>query len=501
MTFIFIYCIICASMKGKKISINAIWAALAPAIAILLIASLTAATVILNNRGRPATRGIIGRGEGGEASGIISDAPFQYDISTRNEFIKDFEKALAAVFSKDFLDALSGMNANIAHAWGDSVIEAFRRARVPGEKLAAFGGYLKKVSADYENFIKEQHEINPDNPESLPLIIFVAAVLMTDQKNDTDNFYRLLGGLDWGVLFEQLMKDTGLTPEEAGRVMYQLAFSVSRGDDKKLIEELGERSFVILFARTAVVMREIDTLGKNTDLATARAAVEMLYELGSEYRKIINTFGVRKLNDLFGSVYLGEILDNIPEEKKDTVGNILGAVEASSELFGFGVAFLSETLLALDNKVAYPYHDYIKAEKDVSLAETALYLVSAARKGLEYASRESGIGENELKEKIASINANLKAVADAELVFEEVYAEELTRIDAVFKAFLRLAAAETEARELEYENYLKHTANVDAILGYIEEITAYAPDIGRGMQMSTSLILLSYLAYIGVSAA
>ena len=43
-------------------------------------------------------------------------------------------------------------------------------------------------------------------------------------------------------------------------------------------------------------------------------------------------------------------------------------------------------------------------------------------------------------------------MADAELVFEEVYAEELfTRIDAVFETFLRLAAAETEARELEYE--------------------------------------------------
>lgn len=471
-------------MKNIFFSKKTLRAAAAPVIVFVLIAALVTATVFIADKGDIGIKGVIGRGANGEASGIISDEPFRYDVATRTAFIFDFEKFIAVIFSKTLLDAIGSAGVSVSQQWGTAVIDAFRRARVPGEKLLAFGDYLEKSAHDIGQSF--------DDPEKACVIIALYALLQDDA--DGEILSALFGGIDWQAFYKEIIRETGLNPDEAGRVLYQFALAPASEEDKQLIVELGERRFGVLFARTVVATEEISMLTSGSSLASARMVAELLYALGSEYREIIDTFGIENLNKLFGSISLdGVLLDT------DYSGHVLSAVEASAELFGFGVSFLSETLTALDNNIAYSYHAHLQgegAQKDKSLAESVLYLSAAVQKGLAYAYGVTKFNMLTLGGKIAEINARLRLVSDPEADYNDALVEEAAKLTAVYQALANLADAEEQAREAGYGVYLSDAAKVEQILDYAETISAYAPEIERGAKMASSLIVFSYLSNI-----
>lgn len=476
-------------MKSKIFSKKPLLAAVAPIVAVLLIAALVGTTITLDARGKTKVSGIIGRGEGGEAADIISDAPFKYEMAARIAFIVDFEKFLAVILSKDVIDAVTSAGLSVAQHSGNIVIDAFRRARVPAEKLLALGNYLEKSSEEIRNGF--------DPPEKASVLLALYGIL--SKENGGDIVEAMLSTVDFDAFYKEVLAETGLNPEEAGRVIYQLALELSKGTDKQLVEQLGEHSFVVLFSRSLVAAEELTLLASGSTLASSRMVAELLYELGTEYRKIVETFGIENINKLFGSVYLDDIL-----QEKDYTSHIIGAFEDSKELFGFGIAFMSEMLTVLDNKIADTYYAYTQAAGDAKqelLARTLLYAGAAAQKGLDYAYGVSGLSGVQLGAKIASINAHLSLVGTADTDYGKALAAELAQVVRTYDAINSLAEAEQTAAKVGYAVYLKDKNNVDSIIAYSDTISQYAPNIQKGLKMSAALVAFSYLSYIIVPSA
>lgn len=477
-------------MKNKIFLGKPLFAVVAPIVAILLIASLVTATMMLNGGNKTTVGGIIGRGDNGEAADIISDAPFKYETAARRAFILDFEKFLAVIFSNEFINTVNSAGLSIAQEYGNVLIDAFRRARVPVEKLIAFGDYLEAAAHDIR--------MGFDPPENASVILALYGILSKD--NGDDIIEALLSSINYAAFYKQIIVQTGLNPEEVGRVLYQLALEMSVGEDKQLVAELGEHSFVVLFSLSIVAGEEVSLLAGGSTLASSRMVTELLFELGTEYRRIIDTFGIENLNKLFGNVYLDEIL-----QQKDYTNDVIGAFEDSKELFGFGIAFLSEMLTTLDNKVADTYYTYTQAtggQKQELLAKTLLYMGAAAQKGLDYAYGASGLNAITLGVKIASINAHLNLIGTGETDYNKALIAELEQAARTLEALTNLADAEQAAIQAGgYAQYLKSQTNIDSILSYAEVITQYAPNIEKGLKMSVALVMLSYLTYLVIPGA
>ncbi|MDD3946789.1 MAG: hypothetical protein PHI19_03010 [Clostridia bacterium] len=471
-------------MNKKIFSKKTLFAAMAPVIAFLLIVALVTATALLANTGKVQVKGIIGRGENGEATGVISDAPFQYEAVTRTAFVFDFEKFLAVVFMKDIIDSTNAMGISLAQQWGTIVIDAFRRARVPSEKLLAFGKYLANTADEFSQ------EVFHEDPEKASLVVVIWALLNEDPQGDL--LYQVAGAVDWVALYNEMITETGLNPEEAGRVLYQLALALAEGSDKQLIADLGERSFVVLFSQTMVAATEISMLTSGSTLASARMVAEVLYELGAEYRNIIETFGIENLNNLFGSVYLDELLADT-----NYSDHVLSAFTESKELFGFAVAFLSEMFTVLDNQIAYSYYNYLHEENsNQAYAECALILAAAIEQGLDYAYGVTGLDEVALGLKIAGINAHLNLVSEPEADYEQKLIEETAEITRAYGKLIQLTELEAEASAAGYEEFLKNPKKVQEIADCAQEVLGYAPNIERGAKTASALILFSYLSYL-----
>lgn len=474
-------------MKNKIFLGKPLFAVVAPIVAVLLIASLVTATIMLNGSSKTTVGGIIGRGDNGEAAEVISDAPFKYEIAARRAFILDFEKFLAVIFSNDFIQAVNSAGLSVAQESGNAVIDAFRRARVPVEKLLAFGDYLEVSANDIR--------MGFDPPENASVILALYGILSKD--NGDDILAALLSSVDYAAFYKQIIAQTGLNPEEVGRVLYQLALAMSSGEDKQLIAELGEHSFVVLFSLSLVAGEEVTLLASGSTLASSRMVTELLFELGTEYRRIIDTFGIDNLNKLFGNVYIDEVL-----QQKDYTSDVIGAFEDSKELFGFCIAFFSEMLTTLDNKIADTYYSYTQAtggQKQELLAKTLLYAGAAAQKGLDYAYGASGLSAVEVGIKIASINAHLNLIGTGETDYNKALLDEIGQISRTFEALTNLAEAEQAAVQAGgYTQYLSNQANIDSVIGYADILTQYAPNIEKGLKMSLALVMFSYLSYIVV---
>jgi hypothetical protein len=518
-------------MKQRIFLQKKLFAVVAPLVAIVLIASLVIASVVLQNQNKVTPAGRIGRGQDGQAYEIISDAPFQYDISVYTSVASDVEKYLKMLFGIDTVNAMTSVGISVSRRVSDIIINAFRMARVPSEKALAFGRYLASTAQKVNDYYQYEMPVFdageytytiPYNPETgSVLMIFLFRMYVYEfQKDEQGNlvldedgrpivigqkfntspalFDSMVKGLDLGSIYQEILKETGMNPEEAGRVLYQIALALSGEDDQELIRELGEESFVVLFSRTAVAANEIPLLLAGSSLASARMAAELVYELGAQYRKIIDTFGAENLNKLFGGVILDNFL--VDMEQPGYAGYVMKMIAETQNIFGYSVAFMSEFFTCLDNKIAYSYYDFALDGGDKSKALTALYIGEAAAKAFSYASAVTGISAAEAGDKLAKINTYLYLISNEEQEnapgYEEVYAAESAKTAATLHAIEHLAAL---AEGGEKEEIIDDEALLEEIRISTDTVLGYTPEIEEGLKMSATLIAFNYLVYYFMS--
>lgn len=518
-------------MKKRAFSQQKWFAILTPAIVIALIVSMVTAAAVMQSKNKVDTAGLIGRGQNGQAYEIISDAPFQYDISVYTAIALDVEQYLKMVFGIAAVEAITGAGISVSRRVSNIITDAFRMARVPSEKALAFGKYLsstaKKVNDYYQYEMpvfdtgEYQYTIPYDPETGSVLVIFLFRMYIYEFEKDAQGnlvlgedgkpkvigqkfntspalFDSMLEGLDWVHIYQEILRETGMNPEEAGRVLYQIALALSEPDDAALIRQLGEDSFVLLFSQTSVAASEIPLLISGSSLASARMAAELLYELGAQYRKIIDTFGAENLNKLFGGV----ILDKFPvqAEQPGYAENVLKMLAETQNLFGYTVAFLSEFFTALDNGIAYSYYEFTRGGSDKDKALTALFIGEAAAKGFAYSLDVTGISAAGAVDKIAKINTYLFLIShegeEGAPDYEEVYAAESAKAAAVLAAVEGLAAL---AMSGDKEETAENAQALAEILTHADTLLNYAPEIEEGLKMSATLIAFNYMLYFFAS--
>jgi len=504
---------------------------LTPAIVVLLIVSMVTAAAIMQNQNKVDTAGIIARGESGEAYELVSDAPFAYDIAVYTAVALEVEAYLKMLFGIDVVNAVTSVGISVSRRVSDIITEAFRMARVPSEKALAFGKYLSETAQkinDYYQYDKPVFNFGdfsfsiPYDPQtgSVLMLLWYRMYVYEYEKDENGDpvldedgkgivngptfntspelFDRMLEGLDWGQIYQEILAETGMNPEEAGRVLYQIALALAGTDEQTLIRQLGEESFVVLFSQSSIAAAELPLLASGSSLASARMAAEVLYELGAQYRNIIETFGAENLNKLFGGV----ILDQFPTESEQPgySEHVLSMIAETQNLFGYSLAFLSEFFTALDNNIAYSYYDYAHGGNERGKALTALYIGEAAAKGFTYAQSATNMSATEAVDKIAKINTYLILISAGEEEdapeFAQVYAAESAKAAAMLAAVDRLALL---AGAGDLETLLDDPAALAEILTLADTILSYAPEIEEGLKMSTTLIAFNYMLYFFAS--
>ena len=484
-------------------------------IATILIIALIVACVLVSIKPKSEYKGVL------EVDEVIKTDNVLYSLETEKQFrgdVGDFlEKMLASFFDRFEIDGekidfdVEIKNSSIV---ANPLLSIFSKAAIPSDKLLNFSSYLKGLNTDDAvveiwlfliNIEEDPHGEGYVARFSTPAEL---AEIFTGKVNLT-------------YAINEMVANTALTAEEAGRLLYELVYYFADVEQQEVLASIGRASFVSIFVSITTIYEayaEFSLVGGT--LTEARMLGELAYETGARLDELIESHGVQTL---LTALWLNS--DNVVDDSKlkDFIGsinnpggdsNVSGEVDTSNladiqavnnalkqgiNVAEFAIYFARTTLMEVGNAPFEHLANFYANESDNSEYYLYLHQITLAR------AIASGIDDALEKGSVITEKEDLiEKLANFKLTVEEVEApidDHATRVNEI-KAYLREYFDTIYALSNEFEGVIdvEDVANLNAeernkLIGYSTTLTDINYNelmIGADSLASTLLINITF---------
>ena len=446
-------------------------------IATILIIALIVACVLVSIKPKSEYKGVL------EVDEVIKTDNVLYSLETEKQFrgdVGDFlEKMLASFFDRFEIDGekmdfdVEIKNSSIV---ANPLLSIFSKAAIPSDKLLNFSSYLKGLNTDdavveiWLFLIKIEEDPNGEGYVARFSTPAELAEIFTGKVNLT-------------YAINEMVANTALTAEEAGRLLYELVYYFADVEQQEVLASIGRASFVSIFVSITTIYEayaEFSLVGGT--LTEARMLGELAYETGAKLDELIESHGVQTL---LTALWLNS--DNVVDDSKlkDFIGsinnpggdsNVSGEVDTSNladiqavnnalkqgiNVAEFAIYFARTTLMEVGNAPFEHLANFYANESDNSEYYLYLHQITLAR------AIASGIDDALEKGSVITEKEDLiKKLANFKLTVEEVEApidDHATRVNEI-KAYLREYFDTIYALSNEFEGVIdvEDVANLNA---------------------------------------
>ena len=484
-------------------------------IATILIIALIVACVLVSIKPKSEYKGVL------EVDEVIKTDNVLYSLETEKQFrgdVGDFlEKMLESFFVRFEIDGekvdfdVEIKNASII---ANPLLSIFSKAAIPSDKLLNFSSYLKGLNTDdavveiWLFLIKIEEDPNGEGYVARFSTPAELAEIFTGKVNLT-------------YAINEMVANTALTAEEAGRLLYELVYYFADVEQQEVLASIGRASFVSIFVSITTIYEayaEFSLVGGT--LTEARMLGELAYETGAKLDELIESHGVQTL---LTALWLNS--DNVVDDSKlkDFIGsinnpggdsNVSGEVDTSNladiqavnnalkqgiNVAEFAIYFARTTLMEVGNAPFEHLANFYANESDNSEYYLYLHQITLAR------AIASGIDDALEKGSVITEKEDLiEKLANFKLTVEEVEApidDHATRVNEI-KAYLREYFDTIYALSNEFEGVIdvEDVANLNAeernkLIGYSTTLTDINYNelmIGADSLASTLLINITF---------
>ena len=484
-------------------------------IATILIIALIVACVLVSIKPKSEYKGVL------EVDEVIKTDNVLYSLETEKQFrgdVGDFlEKMLASFFERFKIDGekvdfdVEIKNSSIV---ANPLLSIFSKAAIPSDKLLNFSSYLKGLNTDdavveiWLFLIKIEEDPNGEGYVARFSTPAELAEIFTGKVNLT-------------YAINEMVANTALTAEEAGRLLYELVYYFADVEQQEVLASIGRASFVSIFVSITTIYEayaEFSLVGGT--LTEARMLGELAYETGAKLDELIESHGVQTL---LTALWLNS--DNVVDDSKlkDFIGsinnpggdsNVSGEVDTSNladiqavnnalkqgiNVAEFAIYFARTTLMEVGNAPFEHLANFYANESDNSEYYLYLHQITLARaiaSGIDDALEKGSV--------ITGKEALIEKLANFKLTVEEVEApidDHATRVNEI-KAYLREYFDTIYALSNEFEGVIdvEDVANLNAedknkLIGYSTTLTDINYNelmIGADSLASTLLINITF---------
>ena len=484
-------------------------------IATILIIALIVACVLVSIKPKSEYKGVL------EVDEVIKTDNVLYSLETEKQFrgdVGDFlEKMLASFFDRFEIDGekvdfdVEIKNSSIV---ANPLLSIFSKAAIPSDKLLNFSSYLKGLNTDdavveiWLFLIKIEEDPNGEGYVARFSTPAELAEIFTGKVNLT-------------YAINEMVANTALTAEEAGRLLYELVYYFADLEQQEVLASIGRASFVSIFVSITTIYEayaEFSLVGGT--LTEARMLGELAYETGAKLDELIESHGVQTL---LTALWLNS--DNVVDDSKlkDFIGsinnpggdsNVSGEVDTSNladiqavnnalkqgiNVAEFAIYFARTTLMEVGNAPFEHLANFYANESDNSEYYLYLHQITLAR------AIASGVDDALEKGSVITEKEDLiEKLANFKLTVEEVEApidDHATRVNEI-KAYLREYFDTIYALSNEFEGVIdvEDVANLNAeernkLIGYSTTLTDINYNelmIGADSLASTLLINITF---------
>lgn len=274
-------------------------------------------------------------------------------------------------------------------------LTAFSRARIPEEKVLAFGQHLKNNSN-----------------QVFPYILKLIDYLDTEASEPT-----LKEGVHATVFFNELtiissallelLNTSGFTEDEIGKVLYEALFQIQDIEYHNALLQLGKNGFTTIYKSIYALLslNKIDLASGYTD-ADLRQIRSAFYQIGDDYISLYSTLGDAAIETVIGTTFLA-LPEGIAEIDANHIAIYNQAIQSLQGLVSFSLLVFSEFSINISNEF------YINSTKyaEQNLQE---YLILATLQGARSAKVAlQAAYNNTANDKIKNEQALLSAYANA----------------------------------------------------------------------------------------
>lgn len=409
------------------------------AVATIVVVALVVGCVLVSLKPTTEYKGVLSIEE------VTKSSSVRYSLETENKFKQDvsvmLEKMLASFF--DTIKEFEGtrIEINNSSVVSEPLLSIFSKAGIPSDKLLNFSSYLKNIDTDEAVLSVWFYLIRI---EELPDGKYQGRFATPTELAEI-----FTGEVDLGYAVSDVVKNTALTAEEVGRLLFELIYAFSDSEQQAVLTDVGRASFVSLFVSATTIYEayvEFSLVGGS--LSEARMLGELAYEMGAELDELLKGHGVKALLTAFllngeqtiDDTALRSFLTSagVDTSTLANVSEVNSALTAGVYLAEFGLYFARTTLMEVGNAPFEYLAEYYAQEKENSIHYLYMHQVTLARalvKGME-----DGLDEGDL---IESEDELIEALANFKLTIEEV----------------KLEIADPTARKAELKDYFTTYVN------------------------------------------
>lgn len=484
-------------------------------IATILIIALIVACVLVSIKPKSEYKGVL------EVDEVIKTDNVLYSLETEKQFrgdVGDFlEKMLASFFERFEIEGekidfdVEIKNSSIV---ANPLLSIFSKAAIPSDKLLNFSSYLKGLNTDdavveiWLFLIKIEEDPNGEGYVARFSTPAELAEIFTGKVNLT-------------YAINEMVANTALTAEEAGRLLYELVYYFADLEQQEVLASIGRASFVSIFVSITTIYEayaEFSLVGGT--LTEARMLGELAYETGAKLDELIESHGVQtlltalwlnsdnvvddsKLKDFIGSINNPGVDSNVSGEVDTSnladIQAVNNALKQGINVAEFAIYFARTTLMEVGNAPFEHLANFYANESDNSEYYLYLHQITLAR------AIASGIDDALEKGSVITEKEDLiEKLANFKLTVEEVEApidDHATRVNEI-KAYLREYFDTIYALSNEFEGVIdvEDVANLNAeernkLIGYSTTLTDINYNelmIGADSLASTLLINITF---------
>jgi|AGTN01.1.fsa_nt_gi hypothetical protein len=459
-------------------------------IAAALVAAMATGVVLIKKNNRVVPAGSV------DADGL-DNVRISYSRETEDKFVADYKIYLIKLFQVD-----SSKDFSLALFAPLTLLKAMENAGITADKALSFSRYLANLDMEVspiayillDMFEKDENGFKQDENGQL---------ILKENANVINSFFN---NIDAPKEIDAIISNTGITAGEIGALFFEYQMLVGSAERKALLVRLTRKNFVALFFDTVGVYLELrNYVGRESGKASyqdGRMAREMLYELGSRYKEILDSFGGDNLEKLLG---LGT--DIFPTGEKTAEMEVINeAARALKGMTPYAVNLASLVLTSLPAEAFYAAVDYINGDSERGLDYFYLEVARRINACRAAAAIESGIPESDLIGKMAKINASIRASAEPENGYEYFLPEERQALEDMLD---NLEALSADYREVDFAAFKSMPeADYNNFVSRFQTLYEGAGRLEAGLSIAENLVVygtiilptVNYLlGYLGVS--
>lgn len=385
-------------------------------IASILVIALLVACVLVSIKPKSSYEGVLDAGE------ILKTENVVYSLETENQFRQDVSVLLENIIASFFntIEDFQGtrIDINNSSAISNPLLSIFSKAGIPSDKLLNFSSYLKNLDTDDAVISTWLFFIRVDEqPDGTYVGRFATPTELAEI---------FTGKVDFAYAIDDVVKNTALTAEEVGRLIYELTYNFAGSEQQEVLKSIGRADFVSLFVSTTTIYEayvEFSLAGGS--LKEARMLGELAYEMGAKLDELIESHGVRALlvalllddSATIDDTNLKEFLTSagVDTSTLADVTEVNTALRAGINLAEFALYFARTALLEVGNEPFEYLANYYAQEKenaDHYLYMHQLTLSRALVKGIDDALAKGGLltTKEELIDKLATFKLTVEEV-------------------------------------------------------------------------------------------